>query len=226
MPAITASMVAELRAKTDAPMMECKKALAEAAGDMGKAEEILRVKLGNKAGKAAARITAEGVVAAAVEGTTGALIEINCETDFVSKNDSFLAFAKAAAELVDSDWYKSTFIPDVQQRGAAFGGEGRTRRHILGRHEARAFGAAGQARRFGQRGLAVDRPAARVEGGAHRCGLGGGVAHLQQHERMTAQFHARIMGGRLISSRPCHVRKATSCSSSPTPPCVATCSKG
>ena len=100
MPAITASMVAELRAKTDAPMMECKKALTEADGDAVRAEEILRVKLGNKAGKAAARITAEGVVAAAVEGTTGALIEINCETDFVSKNDSFLAFAKAAAELV------------------------------------------------------------------------------------------------------------------------------
>jgi len=100
MPAITASMVAELRAKTDAPMMECKKALTEADGNMDKAEEILRVKLGNKAGKAAARITAEGVVAAAVDGATGALVEINCETDFVSKNDSFLAFAKAAAELV------------------------------------------------------------------------------------------------------------------------------
>lgn len=100
MPAITASMVAELRAKTDAPMMECKKALTEAEGDMGRAEEILRVKLGNKAGKAAARITAEGVVAAAVDGSTGALVEINCETDFVSKNESFLAFTKAAAELV------------------------------------------------------------------------------------------------------------------------------
>jgi elongation factor Ts len=100
MPAITASMVAELRAKTDAPMMECKKALTEADGDLGRAEEILRVKLGNKAGKAASRITAEGVIAAAVDGTTGAMIEINCETDFVSKNDSFLSFAKAAASLV------------------------------------------------------------------------------------------------------------------------------
>jgi elongation factor Ts len=102
MPAITASMVAELRAKTDAPMMECKKALTEADGDMVRAEEILRVKLGNKAGKAAARITAEGVIAAAVNGATGAMIEINCETDFVSKNDAFLAFAKACAELVAS----------------------------------------------------------------------------------------------------------------------------
>jgi elongation factor Ts len=100
MPAITASMVAELRAKTDAPMMECKKALTEADGSMERAEEILRVKLGNKAGKAASRITAEGVVAAAVDGTTGALVEVNCETDFVSKNDSFLGFVKAAASLV------------------------------------------------------------------------------------------------------------------------------
>jgi elongation factor Ts len=100
MPVITASMVAELRAKTDAPMMECKKALTEADGDIGRAEEILRVKLGNKAGKAASRITAEGVVAAVVEGTTGALVEVNCETDFVSKNESFLAFAKSCAALV------------------------------------------------------------------------------------------------------------------------------
>ncbi|MEN9781267.1 MAG: putative elongation factor Ts [Pseudomonadota bacterium] len=100
MAAITASMVAELRAKTDAPMMECKKALTEADGNMDKAEEILRVKLGNKAGKAAARITAEGVVAAHIEGSTGALIEVNCETDFVTKNDSFIALAKAAAQLV------------------------------------------------------------------------------------------------------------------------------
>jgi elongation factor Ts len=100
MAAITASMVAELRAKTDAPMMECKKALTEAEGNMDKAEELLRVKLGNKAGKAAARITAEGVVAASIQGSTGALVEVNCETDFVTKNDSFLAMAKAAADLI------------------------------------------------------------------------------------------------------------------------------
>ncbi|TMH11671.1 MAG: elongation factor Ts [Betaproteobacteria bacterium] len=100
MSAITASMVAELRAKTDAPMMECKRALTEAAGDMEKAEELLRVKLGSKAGKAASRVTAEGVVAAFVDGTTGALVEVNCETDFVSKNDSFLAFTKAVAKLI------------------------------------------------------------------------------------------------------------------------------
>ena len=100
MAAITASMVAELRARTDAPMMECKKALTEAEGDLARAEDILRVKLGNKAGKAASRITAEGVVAAAVVGGAGALIEVNCETDFVSKNDAFLAFVNALAGLV------------------------------------------------------------------------------------------------------------------------------
>ena len=100
MAAITASMVAELRAKTDAPMMECKKALTEAAGDMAKAEEILRVKLGGKASKAASRVTADGVVSAAVDGNVGAMVEINCETDFVSKNDAFLAFSKSVAELI------------------------------------------------------------------------------------------------------------------------------
>ena len=100
MPAITASMVAELRAKTDAPMMECKKALTEADGDSERAEEILRVKLGSKAGKASSRVTAEGVITAAVNGNVGAVVEINCETDFVSKNDSFLAFTKSCAQLV------------------------------------------------------------------------------------------------------------------------------
>jgi len=103
MPAITASMVAALRAKTDAPMMECKKALTEAEGDMDKAEELLRVKLGSKASKAASRVTAEGIVAAYIGagGTSeGALIELNCETDFVSKNDDFLSFGKRLAEMV------------------------------------------------------------------------------------------------------------------------------
>ena len=100
MAAITASMVAELRAKTDAPMMECKKALTEADGDMAKAEELLRVKLGSKAGKASSRVTAEGVVTSFISGNTGALLEVNCETDFVTKNDSFLALAQAGAELI------------------------------------------------------------------------------------------------------------------------------
>ena len=100
MAAITASMVGELRAKTDAPMMECKKALTEAEGNMEKAEELLRIKLGNKAGKASGRITAESVVTAFVDGDAGAMVEINCETDFVTKNDSFLALANASAMLV------------------------------------------------------------------------------------------------------------------------------
>ena len=100
MAAITASMVAELRGKTDAPMMECKRALTEAEGDMAKAEELLRVKLGSKAGKAAGRITAEGVVTSYIDSDVGALLEVNCETDFVTKNDSFLALANAAAELI------------------------------------------------------------------------------------------------------------------------------
>ena len=100
MAAITASMVAELRGKTDAPMMECKRALTEAQGDMAKAEELLRVKLGSKAGKAAGRITAEGVVASFIDGSVGSLLEVNCETDFVTKNDSFLALANAAAMLI------------------------------------------------------------------------------------------------------------------------------
>ena len=100
MAAITAKMVADLRAKTDAPMMECKKALTEADGNMDKAEEILRVKLGSKAGKAASRVTAEGVVASFVDSTTGALVEVNCETDFVSKNELFLAFCNHVAQLV------------------------------------------------------------------------------------------------------------------------------
>jgi elongation factor Ts len=93
-------MVAELRAKTDAPMMECKRALTEADGDAQRAEEILRVKLGSKAGKAASRVTAEGVIAAAVSGAVGAMVEVNCETDFVTKNDSFLALVKACASLI------------------------------------------------------------------------------------------------------------------------------
>jgi elongation factor Ts len=99
---ITAGMVRELREKTDAPMMECKKALTEAAGDMGKAEDILRVKLGNKASKAAGRIAAEGIVGIHIstDAKLGAMVEVNCETDFVAKNDDFLGFVAKLAELV------------------------------------------------------------------------------------------------------------------------------
>ena len=102
MAVITAAMVKELRVKTDAPMMECKKALAEADGDLARAEEILRVKLGNKANKAASRVAAEGVVTIyiAEDGKTGAIFEVNSETDFVAKNPEFQAMAAHAARLV------------------------------------------------------------------------------------------------------------------------------
>ena len=99
---INAGMVKALREKTDAPMMECKKALAEAGGDTAKAEEILRIKLGSKASKAASRIAADGVVAAYIseDGKNGALVEVNCETDFVAKNEEFLRFAGALAKQI------------------------------------------------------------------------------------------------------------------------------
>ena len=99
---ITASMVKELRERTDAPMMDCKKALTEAAGDMQKAEEILRVRFGNKAAKSAGRVAAEGVVAINIsaDGKTAVMIEVNCETDFVAKNDDFLALSKTLAQMV------------------------------------------------------------------------------------------------------------------------------
>jgi len=101
---ITASMVKDLRDKTDAPMMECKKALTEAGGDLGKAEELLRIKLGSKASKASSRIAAEGVVGVSVsaDGRQGAIVEVNCETDFVAKNADFLAFAGSLARLVQA----------------------------------------------------------------------------------------------------------------------------
>lgn len=95
-------MVKELREKTDAPMMECKKALTEADGDLARAEEILRVKLGNKASKAATRVTAEGLVGLhmSADGKRGTVVEVNCETDFVAKNDDFLGFLNQLAELI------------------------------------------------------------------------------------------------------------------------------
>ena len=99
---ITASMVRDLRDKTDAPMMECKKALVEAEGNSAKAEELLRVRLGSKASRAATRTAAEGVVAVHVapDAKTGAIVEVNCETDFVAKTEDFQKFAASLAELV------------------------------------------------------------------------------------------------------------------------------
>jgi len=99
---ISAAMVRDLRDRTDAPMMECKKALSESGGDIGKAEELLRIKLGNRASKASSRLTAEGVVGIlrSSDGTLAAMVEVNCETDFVAKSDDFISFVKNLSELV------------------------------------------------------------------------------------------------------------------------------
>lgn len=101
---ITAAMVKDLRDRTDAPMMECKKALSEASGDIAKAEELLRIKLGNKATKAASRLAAEGIVGIHIanDGSAAAMVEVNCETDFVAKNEDFVNFARSVAEAVVS----------------------------------------------------------------------------------------------------------------------------
>ncbi|VFR22768.1 Translation elongation factor Ts [plant metagenome] len=130
---ITASMVKELREKTDAPMMECKKALTEAEGDLARAEELLRVKLGNKASKAAARVTAEGLIGLFIsaDAKQGAVIEINCETDFVAKNPDFVGFVNDLAQFV------ATNNPaDVAALSAAPFGEGTvdsTRTALIGK---------------------------------------------------------------------------------------------
>ncbi|MGE0288383.1 MAG: translation elongation factor Ts [Bradyrhizobium sp.] len=102
---ISASLVKELRELTGLGMMECKKALAEAGGDIGKAEELLRIKSGAKASKAAGRIAAEGIVASHVtaDGRIGALVEVNCETDFVARNEELLAFGASLAGMVAAD---------------------------------------------------------------------------------------------------------------------------
>ena len=103
---ITAKMVMSLRAKTDAPMMDCKKALSEAEGDATRAEEILRVRFGNKASKASTRVAAEGIVACFIDDNkkTGVLVEVNSETDFCAKNDEFLAFVQAITKAaVEND---------------------------------------------------------------------------------------------------------------------------
>jgi elongation factor Ts len=99
---ITAGMVKELRERTDAPMMDCKKALSEADGDMTRAEEILRVRFGNKASKAAGRVAAEGTVGISIsaDGKTGALVEVNSETDFCAKNEDFLKYVNELAGVI------------------------------------------------------------------------------------------------------------------------------
>ena len=113
---ITAGMVKELRERTGLGMMECKKALEEAGGDMKKAEDLLRIKSGAKAGKMAGRVAAEGAIGVHVsgDGKLGALVEINCETDFVAKDANFAAFVKAVAQLA-----ATRGITDVDALGKA-----------------------------------------------------------------------------------------------------------
>ena len=118
---ITASMVKELRERTDAPMMDCKKALTEAEGDMTRAEEILRVRFGNKASKAAGRVAAEGTVGVSIaaDGKSGAMIEVNSETDFCAKNEDFLAFTTELAKVVAvSNAADITAVGALAMRGA------------------------------------------------------------------------------------------------------------
>jgi elongation factor Ts len=152
--------VKELREKTDAPMMECKKALTEAAGDLVRAEEILRIKLGNKAMRAAARITAEGVVGVHVESDSklAAIVELNCETDFVAKNEDFVSFAAVLAELVARSNPASTAeLSGLPYRGASVE---ETRRALIGK-----IGENISIRRFGRLD-AKGRIAKYVHGGA------------------------------------------------------------
>ena len=157
---ISAGMVKELREKTDAPMMECKKALTEAGGDLGKAEEILRVKLGNRATKAASRVTAEGVVAAHIsgDGKAAALVEVNCETDFVAKNDDFLGFAATVAELVAR--HDPADVTALSSLPAGGGTVDDARRALIGKINENMT-----IRRFA-RIAAKGKPAAYVHGGA------------------------------------------------------------
>ena len=112
---IKASEVKALRDKTDAPMMECKKALSEAGGNFEKAEEILRVKLGSKAGKTATRITAEGAISIDITGSVGTIIEINCETDFVAKNDDFLGFVRDLSKFLSSHFEPGLTVDSLKE---------------------------------------------------------------------------------------------------------------
>jgi len=130
---ITAGMVKELRERTDAPMMDCKKALTEAEGDMARAEEILRVRFGNKASKAAGRVAAEGTVGISIsaDGKSGAMVEVNSETDFCAKNEDFLKFVNELAGVV-----AASNAGDIAEVGAlAMGGSTveETRAQLVGK---------------------------------------------------------------------------------------------
>lgn len=130
---ITASMVKALREKTDAPMMECKKALTEADGDLVRAEELLRVKLGTKASKAASRVTAEGLIGLyiAADAKLGAMVEVNCETDFVAKNEDFIGFVDQLAQIVAT--HAPADIAALNQQAMGAGSVESTRSELVGK---------------------------------------------------------------------------------------------
>lgn len=130
---ITASMVKALREKTDAPMMECKKALTEADGDLARAEELLRVKLGSKASKAAGRVTAEGLIGLYIAADTklGAMVEVNCETDFVAKNEDFIGFVDQLAQIVAT--HAPTDMAVLNQQAMGEGSVESTRSALVGK---------------------------------------------------------------------------------------------
>ncbi|MBV6272014.1 translation elongation factor Ts [Alcaligenaceae bacterium CGII-47] len=130
---ITASMVKVLREKTDAPMMECKKALTEADGDLARAEELLRVKLGSKASKAASRVTAEGLIGLYISADTklGAMVEVNCETDFVAKNEDFIAFVDQLAQIIATQ--APADVTALNQRAMGDGSVESTRSALVGK---------------------------------------------------------------------------------------------
>jgi elongation factor Ts len=128
---ISASMVKELRERTGLGMMECKRALEEAGGDMRKAEDLLRIKSGAKASKVAGRVAAEGAIAAhvAADGSTGALVEVNCETDFVAKDSNFTAFAASVAQTAVAQQTGS--VDALAQQKLAAGGTVEAARQAL-----------------------------------------------------------------------------------------------
>ena len=144
---ISASMVMDLRQRTGLGMMECKKALTEAGGDLAKAEELLRIKSGAKAMKAADRIAAEGVVGAYLspDAKTAAMVEVNCETDFVSRNEDFIGFARKLAQLVAVGVSRHVDVGALarvhEHAGRVLAGpgaaHGQQRHHLLRRHEPR-----------------------------------------------------------------------------------------
>jgi elongation factor Ts len=195
---IAASMVMDLRQRTGLGMMECKKALTEAAGDLAKAEELLRIKSGAKASKAASRIAAEGVIGLYVvpDAKTAAMVEVNCETDFVAKNDDFRAFAAEVAQIIARD--NPADLPALGARPLASGETVEARRTAL----VQKIGENLSLRRFARK-VAAGRLASYVHGS--RIGVvvdvTGGQGSCDAHRREQA-------GGRVARRRACRRHRA------------------